>query len=279
MAQYLLGQLPEEEQAELERRYLADDVLFEEILAIEDDLRDAYARGELSSTDREAFEQRLLTAPRQKQEQEFARNLCLYLGETGTQLVPPGQPVTKWKSLFRALGAQPRMVLLPALSVTILVVIAGGWWLGRKSVQPMQLPPALHQTASGNSPGNAAPTPGEEEPEPRTIAVVLSRGLVRGSEEQSKPVVIPPEVNRVRLEAPVEVSYQRYEAVLQTVESKRIWSKNDLEAQAFPGGKRILLYLSSSLLPPGDYILTVRGLPTAGNPETVAEYAFRIGKR
>ena len=39
MAQYLLGQLPEEDQAELERRYLADDSLFEELLAIEDDLR------------------------------------------------------------------------------------------------------------------------------------------------------------------------------------------------------------------------------------------------
>jgi hypothetical protein len=99
------------------------------------------------------------------------------------------------------------------------------------------------------------------------------------NEEGSKPLVIPPEVSQVRLEARVEVNYPRYEAELQTAESKRIWSKGDLEAQAFPGGKRILLYLSSSLLPPGDYILTLRGLPTAGSPETVAEYAFRIGKK
>jgi hypothetical protein len=110
------------------------------------------------------------------------------------------------------------------------------------------------------------------------MAVVLSRGLVRGNEEGSKPLVIPPEVSQVRLEARVEVNYPRYEAELQTAESKRIWSKGDLKAQAFPGGKRILLYLSSSLLSPGDYILTLRGLPTAGSPETVAEYAFRIGK-
>jgi hypothetical protein len=111
------------------------------------------------------------------------------------------------------------------------------------------------------------------------MAVVLSRGLVRGNEEGSKPLVIPPEVSQVRLEARVEVDYPRYEAVLQTAESKRIWSKGDLEAQAFPGGKRILLlYLSSSLLPHGDYILTVRGLPTPGSPETVAEYPFRVRK-
>jgi hypothetical protein len=108
---------------------------------------------------------------------------------------------------------------------------------------------------------------------------VLSRSLVRGNQEVAKPLVIPPEVSQVRLEARVEVNYPRYEAVLQTAESKRIWSKGDLQAQAFPGGKRILFYLSSSLLPPGDYILTVHGLPTTGSPETVAEYAFRVGKR
>ena len=165
---------------------------------------------------------------------------------------------------------------LPVLSLSLVILIAGSWWLGRRSVQPSQLPPGPRQTASANT---AAPTAGEQELEARTIAVVLSRGLVRGNEEGSKPLVIPPEVSQVRLEARVEVNYPRYEAVLQTAESKRIWSKGDLEAQAFPGGKKILLYLSSSLLPPGDYILTLRGLPKAGSPETVAEYAFRIGKR
>jgi hypothetical protein len=275
MSQYLLGQLPEEEQAELERRYLADDTLFEELLTIEDDLRDAYVRGALSTPDREAFEQRLLAAPRQKQEQEFAQTLCRYLGETGRRAGPLAQLVTKWKSVFRGLAAQPRMVLVPALSVTILVLLAGGWWLGRKSVR--QLSPNPPQTVSGTTPGAVAPTPGEQEPEARTMAVVLSRGLVRGNEEGSKPLVIPPEVSRVRLEARVEVNYPRYEAVLQTAESKRIWSKGNLEAQALPRGKRILLYLSSSLLHPGDYILTVRGLPTAGSPETVAEYSFSVG--
>ena len=144
---------------------------------------------------------------------------------------------------------------LLVLSLSLVIPMAGSWWLGRRSVQLSQLQPAPHQAASGN---------------------VLSRGLVRGNEEGAKPLVIPPEVSQVRLEARVEVDYPRYEAVLQTAESKRIWSKGDLEAQAFPGGKRVLFYISSSLLPPGDYILSLRGLPTAGSPETVAEYSFRV---
>jgi hypothetical protein len=162
---------------------------------------------------------------------------------------------------------------LLALSLGLVILMAGSWWLGRRSVQPSQFSPAPPQTAS---PGAVTPA-AEQEPEARTIAVVLSRGLVRGNEEGSKPLVIPPDVSQVRLEARVEVNYRRYEAALQTAESKPIWSKGDLEAQAFPGGKRVLLHISSSLLPPGDYILTLRGLPTTGNPETVAEYSFRVG--
>jgi len=174
---------------------------------------------------------------------------------------------------------------LAALSMILAILIMGSWWLGRRSVQPLQ---------SRNAPGMVAPTAGPlpnqapqiqtqtspeaQEPETRTIAVVLSRGLVRSTEQESRPVVIPPDVRRVQLEARFEGDYPHYQAVLQTAEGKRIWSKGDLEAQAFPGGKRILLYLSSSLLPPGDYILTLRGLPSSGNPETVAEYAFRVGK-
>jgi hypothetical protein len=273
MARYLLGQLPEEEQAELERLYLADDDLYEQLLSLEDDLRDAYVRNELSTADREAFEQRLLAAPRQGREQEFARNLCHYVEKASTGLVPHSEPVSKWKSLFGSLGMPPRAVVLPALSFAVLVLIAGGWWLEHKTLQH---PTPLSQTDSGTSSGNVVPASGQEEP--GTIALVLGPGLVRGTEEQSKPLVIPPNINQVRLEAPVQVTYQHYEAILQTVEGNRVWSKKDLEAEAIAGSKRIVLHLPSSLLPPGDYILTIRGLQTAGSPETVAEYTFRVSK-
>jgi hypothetical protein len=121
----------------------------------------------------------------------------------------------------------------------------------------------------------------EPEREAESVAFVLTPGLIRGGGEESRPLVIPAGVSRVRLEARVDVDgdYSNYEAVLQTVENKRIWSEGNLNAQTFPGGKRIFLDLSSSLLPPGDYILTLRGLTAAGRSETVAEYAFRVVER
>jgi hypothetical protein len=167
-----------------------------------------------------------------------------------------------------------RQYFFPVLSLVLVILMAGSWWLGRRSVQTLQPRPA-----ETNTPGTMAPTARDKEPEARTMAVVLSRGLVRGNEKQSNPLVIPPEVTQVRLEARVDVDYPHYKAVLKTPEGKQIWSKGDVEVQAFSGGKRILLYLSKDLSPPGDYMLTILGLPTAKSPEIAAEYGFRIGSR
>jgi len=264
MVQYLLGQLPEQEQVELEARYLADDACFDELLATEDGLRDAYARGELSGRDREAFEQQLLATPHQRQKQDFARTLQQYLVDRHENWV------RKWISRFRQLASRRRVILIPALSATFLLLVSAGWWLGYRS---------------GRSPASTpvATTPHTQvrlqQQEPEVVAFVLTPGLVRGGEPGALSLVIPPGVRRVRLEAQFEGDYPEYEAVLETAENKRVWSTRNLKAQAFPGGKNIFIDISSSLLAPGDYILTLHGLPAMGAPETAAEYAFRVAKR
>jgi len=283
MIQYLLGQLSEQEQAELELLYLTDDALFEQLLAIEDELRDTYARGELSIVDRQAFEQRLLILPHQKEKQKFAWTLRQYLVQAGAPVGPVTHSVVKWKSLLRILEAKRWPILIPAISAALVVLVVGSWWLVRRSMQSLQNAPATTSTAKGlpgqePKPQPQAPTHAPE-PEANTVAFVLSPGLNRGGAQESSPLVIPAGVSQVRLEARVEVDYSSYEAVLQTAESKSILRKGDLKAQVASEGKRILLDVPSSLLAPGDYILTLRGLPAAGSPETAAEYTFRVDKR
>ena len=283
MVQYLLGQLSEQEQTELERLYLTDDVLFEQLLAIEDELRDTYARGELSSADRQAFEQRLLTLPRQKEKQKFARMLRQHLMPEGATAGPVAQPVAKWKSLLRILEAKRRFIFIPAVSAVLVVLVVGSWWLVRRSMQTSLSGPDAASRARGlpsqePKPQPQAPTHAPE-PEANTVAFVLTPGLTRGGAQESSLLVIPAGVSQVRLEARVEGDYTSYEAVLQTAESKGIWRKGNLKAQVFPEGKKIFLDVPSSLLAPGDYILTLRGLPASGSREIVAEYAFRVSKR
>jgi hypothetical protein len=274
MARYLLGQLPEQEQSDFESRYFADDNFFEELLTIEDDLRDAYVRGELSKADGEAFERRLLISSDQKHRQEFARTLCQYLNQSANQGRPISPLVVKWKSLLRKLGNQPRLVLTPVISVALVLLIVGGWWLGHRSSQA----PSTGAVASQGSGVQVPQVPLGQQPETKIFAVVLTPGLVRG-EEESKSIVIPPDVSKVRLEARFEGKYPRFQATLATVEGKELWSKGSLQAEAFQGGKRIFLEIPRSLLVSGDYILALRGWPASGSPETVAEYSFRVAAR
>jgi anti-sigma factor RsiW len=74
MIQYWLGELSPEAEQHLEERYFADDDLFEQLLAVREELFDAYARGELSEAERARFEQRLLHSPEGREDLEFARS-------------------------------------------------------------------------------------------------------------------------------------------------------------------------------------------------------------
>ena len=280
MVKYLLGQLREQDQIELERGYLADDGLFEELLAIEDDLRDAYARNELSEGDRTAFEQRFLAAQQQRGKQEFARSLRQHLNKSHAQHVSITGPLANDKSRFRSFIAPRRLVLIPVVSAALVLLIAGSWWLGHRTDQPLR---------SSRPPGNAAPkatsnTAGSELPqseasETKTLALVLTPGSVRSTEGESKTLAIPPGVTQVRLEARFAGAYPHYQAVIQTAEGRLIWRQGNLAADEFSGGKRVFLKLPSALFSPNDYILTLGGMPASGNAETVAEYAFRVTKK
>ena len=72
---YLLGKLSKGESARLEERSFVEDGVFEEIEIAEDELIDAYARGSLSSADRERFESKLLKSERVAERVEFAKLL------------------------------------------------------------------------------------------------------------------------------------------------------------------------------------------------------------
>src|SRR5262249_19747813 len=72
---YLLGELPEEENARIEEQYLADETAFAPLLAIESELYDAYANNALSPERRLHFEQKFLRTPEQHGKLEFSRAL------------------------------------------------------------------------------------------------------------------------------------------------------------------------------------------------------------
>src|SRR5688572_732884 len=82
IAQYLLGELPEEQQVEIEGRAFSDQEFMAGITSVENDLIDEYVRDEMSASDRQRFESRFLASESRRKRVEFARALAHLLPET-----------------------------------------------------------------------------------------------------------------------------------------------------------------------------------------------------
>jgi len=76
LVRYLLGDLTEEEQVEIEERAFQDQRCRRSIEAAESDLIDAYVRGELSERERRQFEGRFFASAERRRKVEFAKALA-----------------------------------------------------------------------------------------------------------------------------------------------------------------------------------------------------------
>ncbi|MGI8732317.1 MAG: hypothetical protein ACR2LM_03320 [Pyrinomonadaceae bacterium] len=165
---YLLGELSEQEQTQLEEQYFEDDALFERFLAVKDDLVDAYARGQLSPEKRQHFEAHFLATKRRRQRIEDARQLIgaitsASVDATGapSPAVPAGES-SWWRSVSEWIGLPP-LVIQAALAAFLLVALAGAWvWIRtfrvsqaeRARVQDERTPPGQGVEQPANSPIN-----------------------------------------------------------------------------------------------------------------------------
>lgn len=133
---YLLGELSEERQAEIEDRAFSDRHYMERILAAESDLIDEYVRGGLSDSQRRMFDQRFLASAERRRKVEFARALTSVISE-GTAAEREGHRIRDsahagfWSSIaafFRGL----RPVVGFSLAAASLLFIIGIFWVARE---------------------------------------------------------------------------------------------------------------------------------------------------
>ena len=134
IARYLLGDLPEEHQVEIEDRAFRDKEYLASVTAVENDLIDEYVRHELSEADRQRFEERFLASASRRKRVEFAKALSL--------VAVSEQPVAEKTAVTRTTPAAPSWYeslvafirgLAPAaqfaFAAAILLLLIGGGWL------------------------------------------------------------------------------------------------------------------------------------------------------
>ena len=126
IARYLLGELPEDQQVEIEDRAFADKDYLAGITAVENDLIDEYVRGELSAADRQRFEARFLRSAERRKRVEFATALRTVVYESPVPEKKLIQEVPGWSwrdSLYAFLNGLNPAARLAFVAATILLIV------------------------------------------------------------------------------------------------------------------------------------------------------------
>jgi len=311
LARYIMGGLSDRERERLEEEYFEDDEAFERLLIAEEDLIDAYARGELSAEERARFEQRVLPSPPGRERVQFARALAGAVSDARPD-APAAEAAPRPGFIAALLG---RRALRLAFAAAALAAALGLAWLvydrarTREESQPVraELTPTPEQPREINPPATPAPAPpetagtppptddgpregnvaprtqpspgksGNQAPRPSVASFVLTPGVARGG--GGATLRVPLQASSVALRLNVEAdTHTSYHALIQTVDGREVW-RADSVAPPAAGSTLALPALPARVLPAGDYILLLSGKRQDGTFEGVADYSFRVLRR
>jgi hypothetical protein len=291
---YLLGELPEEKQTELEERYFADDELHDRVRAVETELAEAYVRGELGARDRERFEARLAASPRLGERVAFVRALLKVLPEP-EEARPASPAPSRWAALLGAVRLWPAGLRI-AMAAAAALLVLGGLWVVYRAWRTPERPP--EQAGPGqNAPPGEAPRPPDVPPEgpepapppvvapppqpetPAVVALALTPGLSRG-ESRMPRLVLPAGTKQVRLTLPLGgETGTGYRATLRRADTGGvIWQLPGLRTSGKGTATTVVVNVPARLFQEKSYVVTL-DRTVDGETETVEEYPFRVTLR
>jgi hypothetical protein len=296
LLRYLVGRVSEGEAEQLDERSVVDEDFAQRLRAVEHDLVDAYANGELTGDVLEGFRSRYLRSRAGLAQVEFAEALRGY-----RRAAVAGQGSTP--------GALARVWSVPTwrLAAAVLVLATSGYLLvddlrlrrrmsaareahaeleqrarqlqeevnrqqSTTRATEAELARARDALAAARGRANAGPRPDR----PGLLALTLLAATRAGGEIPQ--LAIPPGASAVTLRLPlVAADFPRYEAALRDATSDRvIWRSGGLPAPAARARPMVAVTVPASLLGPRAYTLELSGLPRRGVAEPLDTYPFRV---
>jgi CHAT domain-containing protein/Tfp pilus assembly protein PilF len=128
LRKYLLGELEEGAQRQVEESLLTDDELFKLLLVAEDDLIDDYVSETLSASERAGFEGVFLSSPERRRKLSFAMAFRRYVTAEGVEAAPRmARRSAWWKQGIAALFAGHVPATVIALGLIAVGIAVGTW--------------------------------------------------------------------------------------------------------------------------------------------------------
>ena len=288
ITRYLLGELSEGDQIELERQFFADAALVDRMIQVEAQLLDAYARGNLSIELRERVAQRYRGHPKRRARLEFANALAHKLGELSAASTSPLTAVDMAATGKTWWPVSGRIAGFAMAATVVLTVTTGGLLVERirlrEELNRTQRVGETHEARAreqGQLDSQQAVAKGQPLPAPSRPAVVslfLTIGGVRASDANAvRTLRVPPGTSEVRFQLDLDNhDHQRYQVVLQTVGGKTILDRQDLRPDQIRAGWRLVVTVPAARVPRGDYVLTLRGVTQSGDVDEVSKSIVRV---
>jgi hypothetical protein len=308
LIRYLLGSLREEEAERLDELSIADDAFAWHLSAVENDLVDAYVRGELSGDELAQFKKSYLSSPNRLQRVEFAGALRSFDARTATaadqaataRTMPSSKPeeeLSKSLSPWRWFSV-PRLALHWGFAGGALAMMLAAGYLLLESARlrkqtteaqgsraaldqrEQELRRQLNDQRAANA-GMANELDKIRQSQPKlgqlsTLAALLlppTRGVGR-----IPTVSIPPGTGLVVLLLTLETDdFPAYRVGLKEPATNQIvWHSANLEAATSGGNKTVSISFPPRLLKQQNYVLELSGVSRNGRAEFISGYPIRI---
>jgi hypothetical protein len=314
IARYLLDDLPEAEQIQFEERYLADQAVFEQMRAIEEELIADYLRGGLAGRELARFESRYLNTPEGRERIAFAKALLEAVSEERPAPVTVRDEAGRepwWRAWLSSL--RPQTLAAGFALAALLLATTGSWLFFQNRNLRRQLDQTIAERTSGEQRTReleAARSKEREQLEQEVRRVtselesarqkieqlrttpasplqsILASFLLlptsRGTGDTTPELRIPSDEGLVELRLVIdEIRYRRYRIAIQAMPGgKIIWDQGGLAARPRPGlGLIVTASVPASRFTStgtNEFLLTLSRPTTSGKFEDLDEYRFRV---
>jgi len=278
LREYLLGELDEEQQEQVETRLLGDEDFAERLYVTQNNLIDDFVFGVLSEHEAQRFETNFTLTDDRRKKILISQALSSYVGRDITYTPTPDEhshvPSARWRNTLQFLaGHKPWAVI--SLAVALLLILVGPRVakLLRESDRLAALQTQRARIERQVAELNRQPLDTFTE-ERNILKLVLQPAMLREGGEM-KTAVITKEVAVLSVELALRPPRrERYNALVRTAEGTEFFAASDLVPNV--DGTLVLLNTPAEIIHTGDYQLELSGIAPDGRSEVVGRYQFRV---
>jgi adenylate kinase family enzyme len=296
LVQYLLGSLPAEETERLDELSVTDDDFATRLSVAENDLVDAYVRGELAADTADRFRTIYAATPRRREKVRFAESLLSYQKREASAAISVHSEAEQ-KSTRRCW----RFFTLPSLmpqwglaAMAIILLVATGYLglanrrlrdqLSRAGTERLsleqreqQLTRQLEKKLSENAGGSVAASNLPKPLDRLKIAAFMLTPAIRGG-GQLLSVSTSSDTDLVVLKMELEVGdFPKYRVELEDAATRQVlWTSEGLEAFSDGDRKAVSFAFPSALLKRQIYLVQLGGIRANGTSKLISAYPFRF---